>query len=119
MAEANDKYGIIYQNLVDAGCNQKTIQCCMKLAQENNVEALLSQLCMCRKHLMEQTHIYQDNIDCLDYLIYSLKKSNEQIQRPSVTYTATSRPQSFIFRITGCIRHAPPVSLMACHLTLP
>lgn len=37
MAEANDKYGIIYQNLVDAGCNQKTIQCCMKLAQENNV----------------------------------------------------------------------------------
>ena len=65
MAEANDKYGIIYQNLVDAGCNQKTIQCCMK------------QLCMYRKHLMEQTHIYQDNIDCLDYLIYSLKKSNE------------------------------------------
>ena len=63
MAEANDKYGIIYQNLVDAGCNQKTIQCCMKLAQENNVEALLSQLCMYRKHLMEQTHIYQDNID--------------------------------------------------------
>ena len=47
MAEANDKYGIIYQNLVDAGCNQKTIQCCMKLAQENNVEALLSQLCIC------------------------------------------------------------------------
>ena len=119
MAEANDKYGIIYQNLVDAGCNQKTIQCCMKLAQENNVEALLSQLCMYRKHLMEQTHNYQENIDCLDYLIYSLKKSNEQIQRPSVTYTATSRPQSFIFRITGCIRHAPPVSLMACHLTLP
>lgn len=44
MAEANDKYGRIYQNLVDAGCNQKTIQRCMKLAQENNVEALLSQL---------------------------------------------------------------------------
>ena len=62
MAEANDKYGIIYQNLVDAGCNQKTIQCCMKLAQENNVEALLSQLCMYRKHLMEQTHIYQDAV---------------------------------------------------------
>lgn len=77
MAEANDKYGIIYQNLVDAGCNQKTIQRFMKLAQENNVEALLSQLCVYRKHLMEQTHNYQENIDCLDYLIYSLKKSNE------------------------------------------
>ena len=77
MAEANDKYGRIYQNLVDAGCNQKTIKSCMKLAQENNVEALLSQLCMYRKHLMEKTHNYQENIDCLDYLIYSLKKSNE------------------------------------------
>ena len=49
----------------------------MKLAQENNVEALLSQLCVYRKHLMEQTHNYHENIDCLDYLIYSLKKSNE------------------------------------------
>ena len=46
MAEANDKYGRIYQNLVDAGYNQKTIQRWMKLAQENNVEALLSQLCV-------------------------------------------------------------------------
>lgn len=62
MAEANDKYGRIYQNLVDAGCNQKTIQRCMKLAQENNVEALLSQLCVYRKHLMEQTHIYQEKL---------------------------------------------------------
>ena len=49
----------------------------MKLAQENNVEALLSQLYVYRKHLIEQTHNYQENIDCLDYLIYSLKKSNE------------------------------------------
>ena len=77
MAVANDKYGRIYQNLVDAGCNQKTIQRCMKLAQENNVEALLSQLYVYRKHLIEQTHNYQENIDCLDYLIYSLKKPNE------------------------------------------
>ena len=77
MAEANDKYGRIYQNLVDAGCNQKTIQRCMKLAQENNVEALLSQFYVYRKDLIEQTHNYQENIDCLDYLIYSLKKPNE------------------------------------------
>ena len=49
----------------------------MKLAQENNVEALLSQLYVYRKHLIEQTHNYQENIDCLDYLIYSLKKPNE------------------------------------------
>ena len=77
MAEANDKYGRIYQNLVDAGCNQKTIQCCMKLAQENNVEELLSPVDVYRKHLIEQTHNYQENIDCLDYLIYSLKKPNE------------------------------------------
>ena len=46
MAEANDKYGRIYQNLVDAGCNQKTIQRCMKLAQENNVEAVITVVCV-------------------------------------------------------------------------
>ena len=58
MAEANDKYGRIYQNLVDAGCNQKTIQRCMKLAQENNVEALLSQLYVYRKHLIERLQFW-------------------------------------------------------------
>lgn len=59
MAEANDKYGIIYQNLVDAGCNQKTIQCCMKLAQQSLLAmekiihlSLLSILCEKQKVIL-------------------------------------------------------------------
>lgn len=30
MAEANDMYGSIYQNLLDAGCDQQTADQCMK-----------------------------------------------------------------------------------------
>lgn len=29
MAEANDVYGSIYQNLIDAGCDMQTIEQCM------------------------------------------------------------------------------------------
>ncbi len=31
MAEANDVYGSIYQNLIDAGCDTKTTEPCMAL----------------------------------------------------------------------------------------
>ena len=32
MAEANDLYGSIYQNLLDAGCDQRTTEQCMTFA---------------------------------------------------------------------------------------
>ena len=34
MAEATDTYGILYQNLIDADCDNITIEKCMKFAQE-------------------------------------------------------------------------------------
>ena len=35
MAEANDMYGSIYQNLLDAGCDQQTAEQCMVLVKES------------------------------------------------------------------------------------
>lgn len=35
MAEANDVYGNIYQNLIDAGCDQQTAEQCMVFVKEN------------------------------------------------------------------------------------
>lgn len=78
MAEANDKYGIIYQNLVDAGCNQKTIQCCMKLAQENNVEALLSQLCIA--HLLSR-HIRSAKMCNRQILFCGISERTEEFEK--------------------------------------
>ncbi len=34
MAEENDVYGSIYQNLIDAGCDQQTAEQCMVFAKE-------------------------------------------------------------------------------------
>lgn len=74
MAEARDTHGSIYQNLIDAGCSEETIDQCMVLVYEKNIPALLRQLSLHRKHLLDQVHALQNEIDCLDYLVYKLKK---------------------------------------------
>lgn len=73
MTEANDTHDSIYQNLMDAGCSEGTIERCMALVHEKNISALLKQLSNHRKHLLDKVHVHQKEIDCLDYLIYSLK----------------------------------------------
>lgn len=74
MAEVNDTYGSIYQNLIDAGCSQQMVECCMALIQEKDMPELFKQLSTHRQYLLDQVHVYQKEIDCLDYLIYTLKK---------------------------------------------
>lgn len=74
MAEAKDIHGSIYQNLIDAGCSQQTVEYCMVLIQERNMLELFSQLSKHRQHLLDQVHVHQKEIDCMDYLIYTLKK---------------------------------------------
>ena len=46
----------------------------MELVHEKNILELLKQLSKHRKHLLDQVHVHQKEIDCLDYLIYSLEK---------------------------------------------
>lgn len=74
MAEANDKVQLLYQNLQDAGCTPEMIQKCMALDAERNCTDLLFQLLQYRKALLEQVHLRQKELDCLDFLIYLLKK---------------------------------------------
>lgn len=77
MAEAKDIHGSIYQNLIDAGCSRQTAERCMALIQERDMPELFKQLSKHRKHLLDQIHAHQKEIDCLDYLIYTLKGKNE------------------------------------------
>lgn len=74
MAEAKDTYGSISQNLIDAGCSQQTVEHYMALIQERNMPELFKQLSKHRRYLLDQVHIHQKEIDCLDYLVYTLKK---------------------------------------------
>ena len=74
MAEASDVYGILYQNLVDAGCSKKRIADCMGYAKKGEWKNLLPVLAQHKKSLLEQVHTSEKQIDCLDFLIYRLNK---------------------------------------------
>ncbi|MFR2737517.1 MAG: hypothetical protein ACLTA2_02155 [[Clostridium] innocuum] len=74
MAEANDVYGSIYQNLIDAGCDIQTTEQCMSLLKEGEISRILPVLSKYRVGLLHSVHIGQNQIDCLDFLIYKLKK---------------------------------------------
>lgn len=74
MAEAGELKKI-HQNLIDAGCDRKTTDMCMAFIKEGQ---LLDMMPILRKHrnaLLDSVHKGQKQIDCLDYLLYKLKKA--------------------------------------------
>ncbi len=74
MAEASDIMGILHQNLIDAGCGEALTQSCMELAKVNQWDRILSLLSKQRTDLLDSVHDGQKRIDCLDFLVYSIKK---------------------------------------------
>ena len=59
------------QNLIDAGCDEKFIKeydCC---CDKKTCEKLLAQH---RRELLGEIHAKEKNIDCLDYLVYTMNK---------------------------------------------
>ena len=76
MAEATDTFGILQQNLLDAGCDGKTVSSCMDYAKKGEWNVLPSLLKQHRKILLERLHTDQQQIDCLDFLLYRNKKEN-------------------------------------------
>lgn len=76
MAEANDIAGMIYQNLIDAGCDQMTAQKCMSMVKKGSCAEMLPILSQHRESLLAMVHFGQKQIDCLDYLIYQINEKN-------------------------------------------
>ncbi len=74
MAEAHDTYNSIYQNLIDAGCDENITENCMSFVGNGRIVDMLPILTKQRKCLLDSVHKVQKQIDCLDYLIYKLKK---------------------------------------------
>ena len=77
MADANNKEQLLYQNLQDAGCTPEMIQHCMVLGHEHKTAELLRMLAKHRRKLLDQVHAHQKEIDCLDFLVYGLKKQKQ------------------------------------------
>lgn len=73
MTELNDTYGRIYENLIDAGCDEQTTEKCMSIVKSGRYLEMLPILSQHRKILLDMVHSGQKKIDCLDYLVYQIK----------------------------------------------
>ena len=67
----------IIQNLKDAGCEEDTILCFMDKLQAGKQKQGIQLLQKHRCRLLGNFHKGKQQIDCLDYLIYMLKKQNK------------------------------------------
>jgi len=74
MAHALDRFGILKENLIDAGCDKDTVDACLALVKNGNTADILPLLTKHRESLRETVHTRQNQIDCLDFLVYSIEK---------------------------------------------
>lgn len=64
----------IKQNLKDAGCNSARINNFLALQESGKISEQLYLLSEHRRLLLNAIHKKQKNLDCLDYLIFTIKK---------------------------------------------
>ncbi len=67
----------IIQNLKDAGCNQDMITAFINDLKEGYIDDGMKLLAAHRRLLLEELHREQKQIDCLDYLVYKMKKTKK------------------------------------------
>ncbi len=67
-------YENIIQNLKDADCDSKMIE---KFLETDNTSDKVNLLTRYRAKLLENLHVCQKKLDCLDYLIFNLKQEGE------------------------------------------
>ena len=77
MALATDRIAVMTENLKDAGLEGNEVAQCLKMLDEREISALQKFLSDYRKKLLDSIHTYDNQIDCLDYFTYTLKKSLE------------------------------------------
>ena len=68
----------VMQNLIDAGCSKDMIDDLMKQLAEDDMESLLQMLEKHRACLLSMVHQKEKQINCLDYLVYQIKRSKEE-----------------------------------------
>lgn len=78
MAEINDRYGSVRQNLIDAGCDSKMTESCMACFDDGDLAKMLPALAKHRRVLLDELHRGQKRIDCLDYLICTIQHSKRE-----------------------------------------
>lgn len=69
----------VIQNLKDAGCDQKIIECFMKCMAQDDFNGQLRLMKEQRKCLLDRVHEEEKQISCLDYLVYQINHSRAGI----------------------------------------
>lgn len=69
----NDTSAVV-QNLKDAGCDEEIVKKFMELAETGERQKQYRLLEKHRKNLLEKVHNREKQIDCLDYLVFQMKK---------------------------------------------
>lgn len=64
----------VIRNLKDAGCDDLIIEKFLQLQNERKTKEQLNLLSRQRTSLLQELHESQKRIDCLDFLIFSMKK---------------------------------------------
>ena len=64
----------LLRNLKDAGCDEAMIQKYLQLQKEGKRQEQFRLLSLHRASLLDLVHVSQNRIDCLDYLIYTMKQ---------------------------------------------
>ncbi len=65
----------VIQNLKDAGCSQEMIECFMGCMGQDNLNSRIRLMEEHRKCLLDKVHEEEKKIDCLDYLIYQMRRN--------------------------------------------
>lgn len=68
----------VLQNLKDAGCKKEMTQQIIMKLEKNDFEELSKLLEQHRSCLLNLIHDKEKQIDCLDYLVYQIKRNKEQ-----------------------------------------
>lgn len=68
----------LLRNLKDAGCDDDTIKKFFRLQKDGRQQEQYRLLSMHRALLLDRLHVSQQMIDCLDYLIYAMKKNQNK-----------------------------------------
>ena len=66
----------LIRNLKDAGCGASLIEKILALHESGNIREELRLLTAQRSGLLEKVHAAQKKVDCLDYLVFTLKQEN-------------------------------------------
>ncbi len=78
LMEYGSKEAVI-QNLKDAGCAQDIVECCIACMEQGKKKELLKRLEDHRNCLLHKVHEEERHIDCLDYLVYQIRRCESKI----------------------------------------